>query len=103
MNRMKKERDTKQSTFNKAMILSIIKEKGSKTISELSKELNITRPAVYGHLDTLERHGLISRDKDYSKKGAPVRIDVTNKANPMTMKRIMEIRRSHYEIMESIK
>ena len=83
---MKEIRNTKNSGFHRAIILSLIKEQGPKTISELSKYIKVTRPTVYGHLETLERRGLIVREKDSGKKGSPVTIKLTKKASPVSLK-----------------
>lgn len=64
---------------NKFLILAIIRSEGSKTISELAKRLNVTRPTIYLHLDTLEKQGFIKRSKNKEKKGAPVRISPIEK------------------------
>lgn len=44
------------------------------TITELSKRLNVSRPTIYLHLNTLEKKGFIERVKDSAKKGSPVTI-----------------------------
>lgn len=82
---MKKTRETKLSAYHRVKILSLIKEHGPLTLSELSKKLNVSRPTVYLHVDTLEHKGLIIRKKDLKKKGAPVSIHLTSKANPIEL------------------
>lgn len=81
----KETRETKESSYHRAKILSLIKKHGSLTISELSKQLKVTRPTVYLHLETLENRGLIIRLKDTSKKGSPVVIKLTKKAQPINL------------------
>ena len=65
--------------INKFMILSLIKQEGKKTISELANRLNLSRPTIYLHLNTLEKGGFIKRKKDIKKKGSPVTIYLIEK------------------------
>lgn len=64
---------------NREFIVSILSTQGSKTISELCRLTNLSRPSVYLHLEILERKGLIKREKDPKKKGAPVTISLIHK------------------------
>lgn len=73
--------------------LSLFKEL---TISQLSAMLSVSRPTIYLHLDILESQGLIKRDKNSQKKGAPVTISLDNKN--FTHKQDKDIR----EILELI-
>ncbi len=81
----KKTRNTKNSILHKALILALINEKGTKTISELAKYLDVTRPTIYGHLELLEKRKLIIRSQNKEKKGAPVTISITPKAEPVSL------------------
>ena len=80
-----KTRDTKNSSYHKAMILALIKEKQYNTISEFAKYLGVSRPTIYEHLKTLERRGLITKQKNETLKGAPVKLSLTSKAKPLSL------------------
>lgn len=74
----KKEEAKERSNLHRNMIIILLK--GSpQTISELAKELNVSRPTIYLHLKVLEKKGLIERSKDITKKGAPVTITLKEK------------------------
>ncbi len=63
-----------RENFNRNFILSSLQSVGPMTISEIAMRINISRPAVYAHLEILENKGMIRRSKDIKKKGAPVTI-----------------------------
>lgn len=79
-------RETKLSVYHRAKILSVLKHYGSLTISQLSEYMELSRPALYSHLDSLKRQDLVSLSKDKKKKGAPVTISLTKKADPVPLK-----------------
>lgn len=64
---------------NRRIILASLRD-DKLTISQLSKILGVSRPTVYLHLDVLEKSGLIERNKDQKKKGAPVYIKLLRKS-----------------------
>lgn len=61
---------------NRILIMNILRNYGSLTISEIVKKTKLSRPTIYLHLDNLEKKRLISRKKDNKKKGAPVTISI---------------------------
>jgi len=80
----KQEQNTKQSVLHKAFILSLLKEKGKMTKSQLAKELNVSRPTIYHHLGILKERDLIKEyEPDSNRKGSPVFVSITEKADPL--------------------
>jgi len=73
------ENDNIKDSINREYILNLVRIEPL-TISELSKRLNVSRPTIYLHLKVLENKGLIKREKDIKKKGAPVTIFSVEKA-----------------------
>jgi predicted ArsR family transcriptional regulator len=62
-----------KDNLNRRRIMMLLKIRPM-TISQLSKELGVSRPTIYLHLDILEKKGLIKKEKNEKKKGAPVTI-----------------------------
>lgn len=61
-------------------------------ISDIVKYTQLTRPSIYLHLDILEKKGLIKREKDTTKKGAPVKIiPIKSKINSDKKRRMIEL------------
>ncbi len=72
------ERNTKSSFFNKAKIISLLEEKEQLTKSQLAKYLDVSRPTIYHHIETLKSQGLIQEEKSQEKqKGSPVYITLS--------------------------
>lgn len=68
-----------KDNFNRSYILNLIEVHEGLTISQLVSLAPVSRPAVYDHLELLEKQGLIKRSKDKKKKGAPVTITAIQK------------------------
>jgi DNA-binding transcriptional ArsR family regulator len=89
VNGEEKIRDSKNSVYHRAKILSLIKKEGrSLKISELASLMEVSRPTIYAHLDTLEKRGLViltKTEKSSKIKGAPVFVSLTDKADPINL------------------
>jgi len=68
-----------KDNINRNYILTILETHGPTTISNIVTLLKVSRPAVYNHLEILEKEGLIKRTKDKTKKGGPVTITLLKK------------------------
>ncbi len=100
-----------KDNLNRIWILQSILSK-PKTISELSKELGVSRPTIYLHLEVLEKKGYIKKIKNSKKKGAPVTVHTTpKKVKSFNKQRIIEYLKiveknegkSHIEIIKELK
>lgn len=81
---MTKSRDF--DVYNRVKILSLLKEYNGMTTSQLAAKINISRPAIYKHLEDLKIRGLIYMDEpDKTKKGYPVFVHLTKQANPIEL------------------
>lgn len=69
----------RKDNITRNSIISLLGVYGKMTISELAKRLRVSRPTVYLHLEVLEKKGLIKREKDPKKKGAPVTVTPVEK------------------------
>ena len=76
------------SNFHRVLILRLLfdkKEEGY-SVTELSKELGISRIAVYHHLEWLGKRGLIKSEQPKKSVGNPIKWRDTDKADPVPLK-----------------
>lgn len=76
------------SNFHRVLMLRLIYDKGEEgySASELSKELGISRIAVYHHLEFLEKRNLVKPKAPEKSVGNPIKYICTDKADPVPKK-----------------
>ena len=72
-------------SFQRALILSTIKDNEPISISNLAKKINSSAgTTIYRYLEELEEYGLIKMKKENKKRGKPTMLSTTDKAKPLS-------------------